>query len=84
MDEIYRLGWDEARTDVVNYLEAQSEAYFAERGRRREDVMRDNELIDKLASEHEKCVNRFGCEREWSCKDACDSDPGIWEEEVSK
>lgn len=84
MSWMYRLEWDDAREDIVTYLEAQGEGYFAERGRSQDEVLADNDLIDKLAAEHQKCVNSFGCEREWSCRDACDSDPGIWEEGMSE
>ncbi len=59
------------------YLEAQDNSYFQERGRTKEDVLLDSELLGALAAEHMKCVNNFGNQREWSCKDACDCEPGI-------
>lgn len=68
---------EEAKKDVINYLSLQEDAYFNERNTTREAVLSDNELIAHIASEHLSCVTRFGCERDWSVKDACDSFPGI-------
>lgn len=84
MSWLYTLEIDDARSDIVFYLETQDEDYFAERGRTKEEVLSDGELIDKLAAEHQKCVNSFGCEREWSCRDACDNEPGIWKGECEE
>lgn len=71
------LKWEDARQDVASYLAEQGDAYFAERGRARKDVLEDNELIDTLTEEHMRCVNRFGNDREWSVRDACDHEPGF-------
>lgn len=68
---------EEARADIKSYLEMQDDGYFAERGRTREEVLNSEEIMEALVNEHMACVNRFGCEREWSCRDACDSDPGF-------
>ena len=64
-------------TDVVNYLRAQGEHYFTCRGTTKTAVLNDSDRISLIASEHRKCVERFGNEREWSVKDACDNAPGI-------
>jgi len=69
--------YEDAKKDVINYLSEQENEYFTERNTTREAVFSDTELIAHLASEHLACVTCFGCEREWSVKDACDSDPGI-------
>lgn len=71
----------DAKADVVAYLKAQDEAYFAERQRTKATVLADDELLDELTGEHYKCVTKFGNDREWSAKDACDSNPGIWADE---
>lgn len=76
-----KFSYEDAKKDILSYLSEQENEYFEERGRSREDVLQDTELIDSLAAEHLKCVNNFGNDREWSCKDACDSDPGIEREE---
>lgn len=72
---------DDAKADVVAYLKAKSEEYFVARGRTKADVLADDELLDRLVAEHYKCVSKFGCTREFSVEDACDSDPGIWYDE---
>lgn len=76
-EEDYLLSSTEAKEDIVAYLTAQDAAYFADRGTTKEQVLQDTLLLGLLADEHRKCVNNFGNDREWSCKDACDSDPGI-------
>ena len=68
---------DEFTQDVISYLNLQDDAYFEARGRKKEDVLADKDLIERIASEHRKCVESFGNEREWSVKDACDNEPGI-------
>ena len=40
-------------------------------------IILKKDLIERIASEHRKCVESFGNEREWSVKDACDNEPGI-------
>ncbi len=72
------FSYDDAKNDILEYLWLQNENYFSERGTTEEQVLENEELIDRLAAEHLKCVMRFGVEREWSCKDACDNSPGIW------
>ena len=69
--------YDTARTDIIEYLSGQDEMYFSERAVMKGDVLRSETLINKLAQEHYRCVTCYGMEREWSCKDACDHDPGI-------
>lgn len=67
----------DALADVIDYLKAQDEDYFTSRGQTKEAVLRDRNLLSDCASEHLHCVTRFGNDREWSCKDACDNEPGI-------
>lgn len=81
MSWLYELTWEAARQDILSYLAAQDAAYFAERGRTREEVLADASLIDDLTAEHWKCVNSFGNDREWSCQDACDNEPGFYVED---
>ena len=68
---------DEAEHDIISYLTNQDDTYFEERGTSKAAVLSNDCLIDNLAAEHYKCVMSFGNEREWSCRDACDHDPGI-------
>ena len=68
----------EARSDILKYLEAQDPEYFAERSTTYLDVVQSEDIMQELVDEHMHCVNRFGCDREFSCKDACDNEPGIW------
>lgn len=79
--EFYGKGFgfsrDEAEHDIISYLTNQDDTYFEERGTSKAAVLSNDCLIDNLASEHYKCVMSFGNEREWSCRDACDHDPGI-------
>lgn len=74
------LTYTEAWGDVMNYLRAQSEACFLSCGRIKDDVLSDGILIDKIVSEHLRCVNIYGNDREWSVQDACSVDPGIRKE----
>ena len=76
-EDLSVLTYAEARGDIVTYLMTQSADYFTERGTTKEQILQDTDLLDILASEHMKCVNNFGNEREWSCQDACDVEPGI-------
>lgn len=77
------ITFDAARQDVVRYLTRQDDKYFEERGTTRNAVFCDYEQIDLVASEHLKCVNSYGCDAEWSLKDACDVEPGIKPKEPS-
>lgn len=72
------FGYKQARADIIKYLSTQPECYFTQRGRSKVEVLNDTETIADLACEHMHCVTRFGNDREWSCKDACDHTPGIW------
>ena len=76
-DYTFEESYDMWTTDVVNYLRAQGEHYFTCRGTTKTAVLNDSDRISLIASEHRKCVERFGNEREWSVKDACDNAPGI-------
>jgi len=69
--------YNECRQDVIAYLSQQEEEYFTKRGCTKEAILNDKEVIDKIAFEHKKCVTSFGCDQEWSCKHACDCDPGF-------
>lgn len=71
------ITYEESMADVVAYLESQEESYFADRDTTKADVMADKELLGLLATEHRKCVNRYGNDRDWSCADACDNEPGV-------
>ena len=68
---------NEAERDILGYLKAQDDSWFEKRGRTKFEVLADGALISRLVDEHLRCVNRYGCDREWSVKDACESDPGI-------
>lgn len=74
------LTYTEAWGDVINFLRAQSEAWFLSCGRVKSDVLNDGILIDKIVGEHLRCVNNYGNDREWSVQDACTVDPGIRKE----
>ena len=76
--KIRDLEYEGCRQDIINYLEEQDDDYFEERGR---EVLNDKDLIDRLTAEHHKCVFNFGVEREYSCQDACDCEPGIEKED---
>lgn len=71
------LNYDMAMDDIKYYLQSRSDDWFAERRRGKEEVLEDKELLDELATEHLRSVNKCGCDRDWSCADACDCDPGI-------
>lgn len=68
---------EDARKDVVDYLTEQEDSYFTCRGKAKDEILADSELIDTVAAEHYKCVMNFGNDREWSVKNACDVEPGI-------
>lgn len=70
--------FQEAREEVLGYLKLQEESYFMEHETTEEAVLANSDLIDEVAFEHLHCVNSFGCDPNWSLKDACDNDPGIW------
>ncbi len=70
--------YEDAYNDIIAYLNELSDECFIEFGTTREKVMEDKEKLKELASEHYKCVTQFGNDRMWSCKDACESDPGFW------
>ena len=71
----------EAKSDILKYLKAQDPEYFAERSTTYLDVITSEDIMQELIEEHMRCVNRYGCDREWSCKDACDCEPGFYPEE---
>ena len=68
---------EEARKDIIKYLEAQDPEYFQKRSTTFFDVIQSEDIMQSLVDEHMHCVNRLGCNREWSYMDACDNDPGI-------
>lgn len=70
--------YEDAYNDIIAYLNELSDERFTEFGTTRENVMADKEKLEELAFEHYKCVTQFGNDRIWSCKDACESDPGFW------
>ena len=78
---LYNHGWqfsrEEAMDDVIKYLSVQDEEYFAERETTKDKVLSDDTILAELRDEHYKCVMNFGNDRDWSCRDACDNDPGI-------
>lgn len=75
------LKYEDAYNDIIDYLDGLSDEHFVEYGTTREAVMADKDKLEELAFEHYKCVNNFGNERSWSCKDACEFDPGFWHSE---
>lgn len=78
---LYNHGWqfsrEEAMDDIIKYLSSQDEEYFAERETTKSKVLSDDAILADLRDEHYKCVMNFGNDRDWSCRDACDNDPGI-------
>lgn len=73
------LTLNDAKEVVVDYLQMHEESYFTEHETTKEAVLANDELIDAIAYEHSHCVNSFGNDPDWSLKDACDNDPGIWQ-----
>lgn len=73
----YAFTFKQAREDVIAYLSDQDEEYFDKRCCVKAKVLVDDDLIDRLAAEHLKCVTQFGNDRDWSVQNACDSDPGV-------
>ena len=71
------LEYETSRFEIECYLKTQPEAYFIERGTTLEQVLNDQELMDNLTHEHRKSVYDYGCDPDWSAKDACDNEPGI-------
>lgn len=78
------MNFDEAMRDIREYLEAQEDEYFEEKGTTREAVMADTDRLAWCAREHKKCVEAYGVDREFSCKDACDKAPGAVPPAVKK
>lgn len=71
------MNYETAKAEIIAYLKQQDNEYFRERNTTKNRVLADERLIDVLASEHLHCVMSFGNKPEWSCKDACDNNPGI-------
>lgn len=76
-EDAYNFSRSIAMKDVEKYLYEQDDEYFTSRGTTKEKVLTNDMILADIAQEHYKCVMCFGNEREWSCKDACDNDPGI-------
>lgn len=78
---LYNHGWqfsrEEAMDDIIKYLSAQGEEYFEKRETTKSKVLADDTILADLRDEHYKCVMNFGNDRDWSCRDACDNNPGI-------
>lgn len=72
-ENTHHFGYAEARTDIVNYLELQPDAYFTERGRLKLCVLNDTEQIAELTAEHLHRVKSLGNEPTESYKNVCDS-----------
>lgn len=68
---------EQALSDVRQYLEQQSDRYFADRRTTKEEVLADTKLLGELAGSHHCVVNMFDGEREISYMNACDYEPGI-------
>lgn len=65
---------DAARDDIVAVLNNQDERWFEENWHRyKAEILANDALIDTLAAEHRRCVNRFGNDRKWSAEDACNN-----------
>lgn len=61
-----------ARADIIEFLTNQNERWFEETCHRyKAEILANNALIEALATEHLRCVNRFGNDRDWSAQDAC-------------
>ena len=71
------MDYETAKAEVIAYLKIQEDSYFKERLTTKNRVLADEKLIDSLASEHLHCVNSFGNDPVWSCRNACDEYPGI-------
>lgn len=71
----------EAITDIFKYLKSQSDDYFEARSTTLQQLLKNENALEAIVGEHMRCVNRYGCDREWSCQDACDNDPGFYPEE---
>lgn len=73
---------EDALSDIRQYLAQQNGQYFADRRTTKEEVLADTELLGKLAGRHHCMVNMFDGDRQNSCMNACDYDPGINMDEV--
>lgn len=73
---------EQALSDIRQYLEQQSDQYFADRRTTKAEVLADTELLTQLAGRHHCLVNMFDGNREESCMSACDDNPGINMDEV--
>ena len=73
------LTLNDAKEVVVGYLQMQEESYFTEHETTKEAVLANDALIEAIAYEHAHCVSSFGLDWDWSLKDACDNEPGIWQ-----
>lgn len=73
---------EQALSDIRQYLEQQSDQYFADRRITKAEVLADTELLTQLAGRHHCLVNMFAGNREESCMSACDDNPGINMDEV--
>lgn len=73
---------EEALADIREYLELQSDQYFADRKTTKEEVLADTALLNQLAGRHHCIVNMFAGARQSSCMNACDYEPGINMDEV--
>ena len=73
---------EQALSDIRQYLEQQSDQYFADRRITKVEVLADTELLTQLAGRHHCLVNMFAGNREESCMSACDDNPGINMDEV--
>lgn len=61
-----------ARADIIEHLSGLEESWFEETCHRyKAEILANNALIEALATEHLRCVNRFGNDRDWSAQDAC-------------
>lgn len=77
----YNHGWqfskEEAMGDIIKYLSAQCEEYFAERDTTKSKVLADKTILIELRDEYYKWIMDFGNDREWACRITCDNVPGI-------
>lgn len=73
----YYITPEEAERDIINYLASQDEEFFDERKMSREEFLGNSTMMQAIAAEHLRCANRYGCERDWSCADACNNAPDL-------
>lgn len=63
---------EDARADIIEHLSGLEESWFEETCHRyKAEILANNALIEALAAEHLRCVNRFGNDHDWSAQDAC-------------